>query len=53
VQIDRDGGGTIHRSLYNGWLMGRHRLGKGLLASVAEFIARIRVARRSSARAGH
>jgi hypothetical protein len=23
------GGGTIHRRLYNGWLLGRHRLGKG------------------------
>jgi hypothetical protein len=37
------------------WLdeMGRHRLGKGWLLSVADVIARIRVASRPSGRAGH
>jgi hypothetical protein len=52
MQIHRHGSRTLHRSLYNGWLIGRHRLGKGLLASVAEFIACICVVRRPSTRAG-
>jgi hypothetical protein len=32
--------------------VGRHRLGKGLLVSVAEFIERIQGTRKPSARAG-
>ena len=53
VQIDRDGDGTLDRPLYNGWQVGRPRLGKGLLASAAEFMARIRLGRRTSACAGY